>query len=70
MNVQPCKRWTIVYDHDGAPVEGCTYVHKAKAQKRMKGMSDPKKFRVEQVAIMSVSMANQLLGIKDQAVQP
>jgi len=64
MNVQPCKRWTVVFDHDGAPVDGCTYVHKSKAEKRMKGMSDASNFRVEQIAIMSVSMANQLLGIK------
>lgn len=62
MIVQPCKRWTVVYDHDGSPVDGCTYVHRSKAEKRMKGMNDPTKFRVEQIAIMSVSVAEKLLS--------
>ena len=61
MIVQPCKRWTIVYDHDGAPVDGCTYVHKDKAEKRMNGMSDPTKFRIERIAIMSAFLAEKLL---------
>ena len=62
MIVQPCKRWTVVYDHDGSPVDGCTYIHKDKAEKRMKGMNDPAKFRVERVAIMSLSVAEKLLS--------
>jgi len=62
MIVQPCKRWAVVYDHDGAPVEGCTYIHKDKAVKRMKGMHDPSLFRVERIAIMSIAMAEKLIG--------
>ena len=64
MIVQPCKRWTVVHDHDGSPVDGCTYVHKDKAQKRMAGMSSPEKFRVERIAIMSIAIADRLLGFE------
>jgi hypothetical protein len=67
MRVQPCKRWTLVHDHDGSPVDGCTYVHKDKAQKRMLGMSDPAKFRIERVAIMSAAIAEMLLTGKTMA---
>lgn len=62
MIVQPCKRWTVVYDHDGSPVDGCTYIHKDKAIKRMNGMHDPKLFRVERIAIMGIAMAEKLIG--------
>jgi hypothetical protein len=64
MTVQPCKRWTVVHAHDGSPVDGCTYVHKDKAEKRMQGMADPAKFRIERIAIMSIAIAEALLGAK------
>lgn len=62
--VQPCKRWTLIHTHDGSPVDGCTYIHKDKAIKRMAGMKDPSKFKVERIAIMSIGIANALLGVK------
>jgi hypothetical protein len=61
--IQPCKRWTVVHVHDGSPVDGCTYIHKDKAQKRMDGMSNPSLFSVERIAIMSISTAERLLGV-------
>ena len=61
MQVLPCKRWAVVYDHDGAPIDGNLYIHKAKAMKRLKGFTNPDKMRVEQVAIMSVEIADALM---------
>lgn len=59
--VQICKRWCVVYSHDGSPMDGCLYVHKSKAEKRLKGADKADKFKVEQVAVMSVEMAERLL---------
>lgn len=61
MKVLPCKRWCVVHEHDGSPMDGCLYVHKAKAIKRQQGAANPEKFRVEMVAIMSVEMADSLM---------
>lgn len=60
--VQLCKRWCVVYVHDGSPMDGCLYVHKDKAEKRLKGADSAEKFRVERVAIMSVEMAEKLIS--------
>lgn len=60
--VQLCKRWCVVYAHDGSPMDGCLYVHKDKAEKRLKGADSSEKFRVERVAIMSVEMAEKLIS--------
>ena len=60
MKVLPCKRWCVVYDHDGAPVDGNLYVHKFKAEKRLSASTKEKKLRVEQVAVMSVEMAEKM----------
>lgn len=59
--VQLCKRWCVVYAHDGSPMDGCLYIHKDKAEKRLKGADGTEKFKVERVAIMSVEMAERLL---------
>lgn len=61
MQVLPCKRWAVVYDHDGAPVDGNLYIHKAKAESRLSGFTHPEKMRVEQVAVMSAQMAEALM---------
>lgn len=68
MTVQLCKRWCVVYEHDGSPMDGCLYVHKDKAEKRIKGADKPGKFRVERVAIMSAEMAERLLSPHINAV--
>ena len=60
--VQLCKRWCVVYAHDGSPMDGCLYVHKDKAEKRLKGTDSVEKFKVERVAVMSVEMAERLLN--------
>jgi len=61
MKVLPCKRWCVVHDHDGSPMDGCLYVHKSKAIKRQQGATNPEKFRVEMVAVMSADMADLLM---------
>jgi hypothetical protein len=61
MKVLPSKRWVVVFDHDGSPVEGWMYVHKHKAEAQINNCKNKGKFRVEQVAIMSVDLANSLM---------
>lgn len=61
MKVLPCKRWAVVHDHDGSPIDGNLYVHKAKAIRRKNNHQNPEKFRVEQVAIISSDMADLLM---------
>ena len=61
MKVLHSKRWCVVHDHDGSPMDGCLYIHKAKAIKRQQGVPNPEKFRVEMVAVMSVEMADSLM---------
>lgn len=61
MKVLPSKRWCVVHDHDGSPMDGCLYIHKAKAVKRKEGATNPEKFRVEMVAVMSAEMADSLM---------
>jgi hypothetical protein len=43
-------------------MDGCLYVHRSKAEKRLKGSDKADKFRVERVAIMSAEMAETLLS--------
>jgi|DEB0MinimDraft_3_1074331.scaffolds.fasta_scaffold267179_2 hypothetical protein len=61
MKVLPSKRWVVVFDHDGSPVEGWMYVHKHKAESQISKCKNPHKYRVEQVAIMGVDLANSLM---------
>ena len=61
MKVLPSKRWGVVHDHDGSPIDGCLYIHKEKAIKRQQGVPNPEKFRVEMLAVMSVEMADSLM---------
>ena len=49
MRVQPCKRWVVVFDHDGQPVEGWMYVHKSKAEQQINKTKNKDKFRIEHV---------------------
>lgn len=62
MRVLPSKRWVVVFDHDGSPVEGWMYVHKHKAEQQVNNAKNKNKYRVEEVAIMSVDLANSLMG--------
>ena len=59
MNVQPCKRWVVVFAHDGQPVEGWMYVHKHKAEQQ--AAKKPDKYRVEQVCIVSSATMDEIL---------
>lgn len=59
--VQLSKRWLVVYDHDGSPVDGCIFMHRKKAELFVFEQKHPEKFRIEQAAIMPVSMAEAFL---------
>jgi len=59
--VQLSKRWLVVYDHDGSPVDGCIFMHKKKAEDYKAAQKSPEKYRVEQAALMPVTMAEALL---------
>ena len=61
MQVLPSKRWLVVYDHDGSPVDAGMFANKAQAIKMASAMKRPEKYRVEQVAVMSAAMAERLL---------
>jgi hypothetical protein len=63
MKVQPCKRWIVVFSHDGQPVEGWMYVHKAKAEQQANKCKNPHKYRVEQVSIISSETMDELLKL-------
>lgn len=56
-----CTRWAVLYKHDQMPIEGCVYANKAKAIKRMKGMSDPSKFTIAEVCVMPKELMMRLL---------
>ena len=57
-----CTRWAVVHVHDGMPVEGTLYVHKAKANKRRAGCASPEKFAVVEVAVMPLEVAHRLIA--------
>jgi hypothetical protein len=59
--IQLCKRWVVVYDHDGSLVDGCIFMHRKKAELFVFEQKHPEKFRVEQAALMPVSMAEAFL---------
>ena len=45
------KRWAVLYLHDGAPVDGALFIHKAKAIELKASMKSPEKYRVAQVEV-------------------
>ena len=53
-------RWSVLHRHDGSPVEGCNYIHKAKAVQRMRGMCHPEHYEVGKVVVMSESAAEKV----------
>jgi len=63
MKVLPSKRWVVVFDHDGQPVEGWMYVHKHKAQQQIEKCKNKNKYRVEEVCIISADAMDELLKI-------
>lgn len=67
MRVQPCKRWIVVYSHDGQPVEGWMYVHKSKAEQQANNGKNKGKYRVEQVSIVSSDTMDELLRLASNA---
>lgn len=56
-----CTRWAVVYAHDKMPVDGCLYVHRAKANKRRLDCARPEKFEVVEVAVMPVEFAHRMI---------
>lgn len=57
-----CTRWAVVHLHDGMPVEGTLYTHKAKAMKRRAGCQNPEKFNVTEVAVMPIDVAHRIIA--------
>jgi len=62
MQILPSKRWLVVHNHDGSPVDAGMFANKAQAIKMKNAMNRPEKYRVEKAAIMSASMAERLLS--------
>lgn len=62
-----CTRWAVVYKHDGMPVEGTLYTHKAKANKRHYGCANPEKFEVVELAVMPVAVAHRIIAAIPEA---
>jgi len=63
MKVLPCKRWVVVFAHDGQPVEGWMYVHKHKAEEQAAKTKNKDKYRVEQISIISSDTMDELLSL-------
>lgn len=63
MRVQPCKRWVVVFAHDGQPVEGWMYIHKSKAEQQINKTKNKDKFRIEHVCILSAETMDELLKL-------
>lgn len=57
-----CTRWAVVHKHDGMPVEGTLYTHKAKANHRHYGCANPEKFEVVQLAVMPLELAHKIIN--------
>lgn len=57
-----CTRWAVVYAHHKMPIDGCLYVHRAKANKRRFGCANPEKFEVVEVAVMPVDVAHRMIA--------
>lgn len=57
-----CTRWAVVYAHDKMPVDGCLYVHRAKANKRKLDCANPEKHEVVEVAVMPVEVAHRMIA--------
>lgn len=53
-------RWSVLHRHDGSPVDGCGYIHKDKAVKRLRGMSSPEHYEVGRVVLMSEATAEKI----------
>ena len=58
-----CTRWAVVHLHDGMPVEGTLYTHKAKANKRKANCARPEKFEVVELAVMPLALAHRLVEL-------
>ena len=60
-DVQLSKRWLVVYDHDGSPVDSCMFMHRQKAEIFVSEQKTPQKYRIEQAALMPIQMAEAFL---------
>jgi hypothetical protein len=50
-----------VFKHDKQPIDGCVYVHKAKAAKRLKGLQTPDYYELTQVCIASKEVMERIV---------
>lgn len=44
-------RWSVVYKHDKQPIDGCVYIHKGKAKKRLNGLASPENYELTEVCV-------------------
>lgn len=54
-------RWSVVYKHDKQPIDGCVYVHKAKASKRLKGLVNPDYYELTEVCVVSKDVMERII---------
>lgn len=48
------KRWIVVYKHDGSPVDGGIFVHKAAAEKFLGKQANASKLSVKQLNLSEI----------------
>lgn len=48
-------RWALIFIHDGSPVDGCIFTHKAAAIKAKEKKRNAKSLRVTKVAISELT---------------
>lgn len=49
-----CERWAVLYTHDHMPVDGCVFTQKPAAEKALKSLKNPDKYRVIKISIVPV----------------
>ena len=56
-----CTRFAVLRKSDGLPIEGTLYSERSKANKRHYGTADPSQFYVEEVAVLALKIAHQII---------
>lgn len=60
-DITMCRRWAVVFDHDGSPLDGCIFNHKPAAVKALKAQPNNERLRIERVCILSDAVVEELL---------
>lgn len=48
------KRWFVVYKHDGSPVDGAVFIHRAAAEKFRAAQANATKLEVKQLNLTEI----------------